>query len=251
MPKVQTRRTKRFVKRVFGSVGKYVSGEIPDTHGIGGFYWTTMVRFLFEKLHESYIVRSLGGTDELGNSFAPLKKETIARRPIGKKQLGGLGLTKKQTGVSISDRERGLLSPLQNKLWKAIYSKVLSMMILKTDEKTAKMISAKVAWAHLKKKGAATRSEKLGNRDVLIMRVTDRIVDSLRPSKAGVKSYRPVKDQIYEREGNKAELGTSVPYARFHNKTRPVIPDDINEWIEQGSKLAMDETIKYIVENVL
>jgi len=249
--RVKTNRSKKFVERIFSDIPAYISGSKSDTHSIGRVFWSAFVRRLYSKIHESYAIRSEGGTDELGNKFLPLKKKTIAQRPIGKGNLGGLGLTKKKSGTALRNRERGLLSPEENLAWKRKYSIVLASLQRRMGTDRAKKIAASVAWNYVKSNGAKTKKELLGNRDVLIMRVTDSIFNSLKPSEGSDYSYRPNKNQIYNRVNNKLEIGTKIEYAKYHNNSRPVIPKDIDPWIEEARDHAMEIVKKYIVERIL
>ena len=160
---VTTNRSKHFVKRVFSSIGKYIDGSKPDTHNVGRIFWRVLTRYLFEKIHESFVIRSLGGTDELGNSFKPLKKVTIAKRPITKGNLSGLGLTKKQTGTSFKDRTRGLLTPEEDSIWRETFARVMNGLSKQVSKAQAKKIAAKAAWGRVKKLGAKTRIDTSGS----------------------------------------------------------------------------------------
>ena len=195
-------------------------------------------------------MRSEGGTDDLGNSFAPLTKTTIAMRPIARGSLGSLGLTK-QSGTALKDRQRGLLSPSENKEWRQIYSRVLTSMIPRVGVDRAKQIAAAVAWKKLKEKGALTKKDLLGRRDVLIMRVTDAIFNSLEPANSGSRGYRARRNQIYEQTGKQLVLGTEVEYAKFHNNTRPVIPENADQWANEATSIAFNKVAQHVAENII
>ena len=184
------------------------------------------------------------------SSWPPLKKSTIAMRPIRKGELAQTGLTRR-SGTALGDRERGLLSPRENDEWKRIYSKTLSQLMLIMEPERAKSIAAATAWKKMKERGARTKKEVLGTRDALIMRVTDSIYNSLKPSKPGTRGYRPRKNQIYEQAGKTLRLGTEVEYAKFHNKTRPVIPENANEWASEATNMAFAAVAVHIADNVI
>ena len=116
---------------------------------------------------------------------------------------------------------------------------------------TGKQIAAGTAWNYVKSKGAMTKKEKLGTRDVLIMRVTDAIFNSLKPSEGSSQQYRPKKDQIYNVVNGKLEIGTLVEYAKYHNDSRPVIPKNISPWVKEGVAIAMEEVKNHIRNRVL
>ena len=249
--KIQTSRSASFVKRIFAEIPDYISGTKNDTHNIGKVFWASLTRYLLDKIHEAYAIKSEGGTDELGNQWPPLKPETIARRPIGRGNLGGLGLTKKATGLKLSDRQRGLLSPEENRAWKRKYSIVLAHLQKRLGSDRAKKIAASTAWNYIKGNGAKTKKALLGSRQALIMRVTDSIFKSLEPTNGSGFQYRPRKNQLYNLINGKLELGTTVNYAKFHNKSRPVVPDNIEPWVKEAQNFAMEKVKEHILGRVL
>ena len=248
--KKRTSKSVRQIKTIINNIPLYISGERLDRFGIGRVFWSTLAAEFYSRLHTSYKIRSEGGTDDLGNSFAPLTKTTIALRPIARGSLGTLGLTKR-SGTALQDRQRGLLSPSENKEWRQIYSSVVRKLTPKVGTDQAKQIAAATAWKKLKEKGALTKKELLGNRDVLIMRVTDAIYNSLEPSSSGTRGYRPRRNQIYEQVGKQLVLGTEVEYAKFHNKTRPVIPENATQWANEATSIAFNKVAQHIAEDII
>lgn len=179
----RTQRSIRSIRTIINNVPSYISGEKSDRYGIGRVFWSTLANEFYSQLYESYEVRAAGGQDELGNSFAPLAKSTIASRPL--------------------------------------------------------------------KRGQSSLRADRESRDVLIMRVTDAIFKSLKPSKAGTNGYRKRKNQIYEQVGKTLKLGTTVKYAKFHNKTRPVIPENADEWASIATKRAFAAVAIHLSDNVI
>ena len=149
------------------------------------------------------------------------------------------------------DRQRGLLSPSENAEWRRIYSAVVKKLTPTVGVDQAKKIAAATAWKKLKEKGALTKKELLGNRDVLIMRVTDEVFNSLEPAKSGTRGYRPRRNQIFEQVGKHLVLGTDVRHARYHNKTRPVIPENADQWANKATSLAFSAVAKHVAENII
>lgn len=246
----RTAKSKKQIRTIINNIPLYISGERFDRFGIGRVFWSTLANEFYGKAYQSFKVRSEGGSDGLGNSFPPLAKSTIASRPIQRGSLGGLGLTKR-SGTALGDRKRGLLSPREDDEWKRLYSTSMRKLALILPYKTAQQISAAIAWKKLKEKGAKTKKEVLGSRNVLIMRVTDSIFNSLKPSKSGSQGYRPRKNQIYEQVGKTLVLGTEVSYAKFHNSTRPVIPNNAQQWADEATSSAFSAVANHIANNVI
>lgn len=179
------------ISNMLVNVGDYVAGKIPDEHGIAKAFWSALASYLFHKIHEAYVIKSHGGTDELGNSWPPLAESTLK---TSKKRTGRL--------KKLSDNER----------------------------------------RGLRRKGTSISDDYLSTKK-LIMRDTDKLIESLMPTTLrGGFSYIPKKNQQFEYKNGKAIIGTFVEYAKFHNETRPVIPENVDLWykeaIEEGWKAA-------------
>ena len=246
-----TTRSVRQIKTIINNIGRYIAGEIHDRYGIGRLFWSTIAAEFYTKIYESYRIRSEGGADELGNTWPKLSTSTIVQREIKKGNLRSLGLTRRQSGTAFNDRTRGLLSPREDAEWRKVYSKNLRKLLFIVDEKTAKAIAAAKAWKELKARGAKTRKEVTESSDHLIMRVTDTIFQSLKPASSGTRGYRARKNQLYERVGNVLKLGTTVAYAKFHNKSRPVIPENVTIWVEDIVSSAFSRVAVHVADNVI
>lgn len=183
------------------NVGNYVAGKVPDEHGVAKAFWSALASYLFHKIHEAYVIKSFGGTDELGNSWPPLAEATIRS---SKPRQGRL--------KKLSDNER----------------------------------------RGLRRKGTSISDDYMKTKK-LIMRETDKLIDSLMPtSLRGGFSYIPKKNQIFEFKNGTAVIGTDVEYAKFHNETRPVIPENVDLWykkaVEEGWKAAKERVKRRIKE---
>lgn len=239
---------KNELKKAIANVGKYISGKKMDIYGVRTAFFRTVAQFFYAKIYEAYIVKSEGGTDELGNKWKPLSPSTIAQRPISRGELSLLGLSKKQTGVSIKDRTRGLLTPDENRAWKAIYSSRLRRLLVEYPEPVAKQIAAKLAWGFVKKRGALLKKDVLGSRDVLILRVTDTLLKSLKPTEGTTGDYRPRKYQIYNIKSGSLELGSDVPYAKYHKNVRPPVPDNWREWGAEAREAGLLAAVEHLIK---
>lgn len=237
------------VARAYGNIPAILAGTKNDTYGIRNIFFPRVAEYVYGQIHYAYILKSEGIADELGNKWPDITQKTKAQRPIRKGDKTLLGLSKAQTGTKLEDRKRGLLTPSEDKLWRYIFSRYMNQFILTMDEGSAKARAAKIAWKVLKDKGAKTKLEVLGNRDLLIMRVTDRLLKSLEPSKVGTSGYRPKKDQIYNVQQGVLTIGSTVEYAKFHSK-RPPIPDNIDPWIDEAIDYAMTYVLRHMTEKV-
>lgn len=184
--------------------------------------WT--IYYTFQIIHEEFLVKSRGGTDSAGIRWKPLSPRTIAMRPLGKGDA-------KTFGVRNFKATRGLLTPSQDKRWRAIYGYQIRRG--KTPAQAASM-----AWGIVKASGAKTKIGTLGNRQVPILILTQRLERSLRPGKVIKDQYIPSQEQTVDIRGSQLIVGTSVPYSDKLNQERPIFPPDLTAWINRAKILA-------------
>ena len=72
-----------------------------------------------------------------------------------------------------------------------------------------------------------------------ILRVSDTLYDSLKPGSIAGSQYRPAKNQLYELTTRALELGTTVNYAEYVNRRRPLWPARIARWIQSAISEAL------------
>lgn len=179
------------IRQMIKSIGGYISGRLHDEYGIGRTFWNTLTVYLFQKIHEAYIIKSYGGADELGNSWAELKDSTVEQKIKPTKSL------------------------------RAARSKESALRGLKKPKDTRK----------------------------LIMRETDRLINSLKPSIIrGTAIYSPRNEQIVYNTTTSFVIGTQVPYAKFHNSSRPVIPENANKWVTEAINAAVQSAKTRMIE---
>ena len=182
-------------------------------------FWSTITLSLFESIYEAYETKSEGGTDDLGKKWADLSPTTKAY----KRDKRGF-LSSNQRRKYKADTP-GLLSPTQHATWKQKYSEVLRAELRRmkregdTDLSEAKHKAAASAWVDAKNRGAETLIDTLGDADMLIMRVTDTLYNSLKPGKIVAGKYRKGdENQVIKVTPGELEIGTKVPYAKFASK---------------------------------
>ena len=204
--------------RQFARLPRYINGTMPDIHSLGVVFKNAFAAEMLRQIHIAFDEKSGGGTDETGLKWKPLKRETIAQRPIQP------GEWKKHGILGLGRGGRGLLTAAQNKLWKGIFYSTWKRLALKIGDEAAKREAAKLAWAILKSQGAKTRLETLGDRKVPILVVSGRLSDSLEPGSVEGTAYLPPPEQLFERHWGSVTMGTKVPYAAKQHKTRPLWP---------------------------
>lgn len=175
---------------------------------------------------QAFVVKARGGTDDAGQSWPPLKPETVAygRRHPGKRKS-------KKPG------SRPSLTPTQNAAWRKAFAQVKAARMAAGDgEDAASAVAAGHAWNVVKGMGARTVLEKYGGAKVEINRDTGRLLASLSPGKPGC---------LIEVGQRSVSVGTSVPYAPFVHARRPLwLP--VDRWPKAWTD-RLAETLKRVL----
>lgn len=223
----------------------YMSGRLPDVHGIGKQFKIAFGVAMLDQIHKAYIVKSEGGVDDLNQKWKPLKPSTISQRPIapgdiGKLKIGGRGQK------AYKNRVRGLLTAQQDKVWRAIFWHTYNKLRLSLGDGRAKARAAEFAWAYVKKRmGAQTKIATLGTRDVLINRITDRLLRSLEPGTLTGESYNKPTEQIFETRQGAVILGSKVKYAGNVHRLRKLWPKSytMRPWFNVATRRATQHLV--------
>jgi len=67
-------------RSLVANLGLILSGRQPDKLQIRDAFWGAFIHSLSQKIHTSYLKRSQGTADDLGNTWQPLDPATIKRR---------------------------------------------------------------------------------------------------------------------------------------------------------------------------
>ena len=230
---IRVKLTKAQLKTRLRHLPGYLSGAVPDRYRWGVIFKNALAHGLFTRIHEGFLAKSDGDEDDLGNTWKPLKQETIAARPL---QPG----ERKRLGIKRGEKHRGLLTATQDRLWRGIFKSNFLRLASRMDEGAAKAMAGQIAWAVLKSQGAKTKLEVLGQRKVPILRVSDRLSDSLAPGSLNGPEYDPPDEQVYKRHHGSIEMGTAVPYAPNQHKTRRLWPKRMSKWVSESIRDAFD-----------
>ena len=263
MATVQFRGTREDVVLIAEDVAGMLTGAIPDRSGVAKGFLLALGFAALSDIKQAYIKKSRGGTDEMGIKCPPLSAKYLAYgRRFGRGEQSRL---KKTAGLGRAHRtapgdKKGLLTRSQLKQWRFLFVQYLLRFRLSEGEQRAKAHAAAVAWNIMKRRGARTKLEVFGHRQVEILRDTGVLFNSLSPGllsgKADQVSYsKPTKkggtEQIFDVRPGEVIVGTNVEYASKHQKggkgllgfpARPFLPDENHPvpqvWWERWEKVA-------------
>mgnify|MGYP003655232322 CR=1 FL=1 len=200
----------------------------PELEKVRNMFWAAFAYSLYKQAHKNYVLRSKGGGKD-GVKWEKLKKKTIAYRPRGK-----------------SNKGRGLLTKAEDKEWKKIFVIYFKKLMPTMGEVEAKIRAGKIAWSVMKKKGAKTKLQVYGNKNVPIMVRSGRLRDSLKPGEYSSGTYIPSgPDQIFEVTSGKLSFGSSVPYAAMQNENRPIFGNE-----DAIVEIALEEALEVFVKEL-
>lgn len=217
-----------------------LAGNKNDNQRIGRLFRSTITHHTYTKIFDAFMAKSDGKADEFGEVWEPLSPRTIAQRPISR-------IEKWKAGVG---NNRGLLTQAQDRQWRGIFASTLGRLLKQgTPIHEAKQRAGQVAWAVMKARGAKTKLDVFGRRKVPILRVSDRLVDSLSPGEVVDGEYIPfTPDQVAEFRGNTLRYGTKVPYAKKQHQTRPLwpTPQNMAKWNTEALRKGRDAIVTAI-----
>lgn len=234
---VQTTLPDSAVDEIIRDIEKVLTGRKPDKHRIKDTFYAAFTQSMFESIHDGFMEKSASRQDELGLKWKPLARSTIAARPIRRGEKKALGIRGK--------RKRGNLTEAEDKLWKGIFRSTFVRLAPRIGEAAARQEAGKLAWGILKARGAKTKLEVLGNRDVPIGIVTHELERSLKASKARGPSYRPRKGQIFRPIRGGIEIGTAVIHATFFHEDRRLWPEgtDLELWLTRATQAGVEAAV--------
>lgn len=216
------------------------TGGGSDSLGVMRPIMTRGAVVLLSKIQAAFLVKARGGVGEDGIQWKPLQRATIAARrtTAGERKSLGIGGT----------RTRGLLTPAQDKRWRAIYRSTLANLAARGVSGAASL-AAQRAWAILKSEGAKTKLQVLGGRTVEIGRDTGALLRSLTPGAEESPAKPP--GQIFDVQPGRITVGSNLPYAGPFHASRPLWPDVLPAvWLDAVTEAVARGLLKEIARAV-
>ena len=201
--------TRADLARYLRAIPTALSGG-PDPLGIARGIQLRVGVAVLSCVQQAFVVKSRGGAGDDGIKWAPLARATVAQRRTSAADRRSLGITGK--------RVRGLLTPAEDRRWRAIFGSRLAQLRQVMGEGEAKARAAQIAWGVLKSEGAKTKLEVLGGRTVDILRDTSKLFRSLTPGVADRPSG--ADGQVFRTPPGHVIVGTNVPYAAAQHAGR-------------------------------
>lgn len=224
-----------------GIPASVLNGESRKYRSVHTTYKSILALEVMKRVNASFWARAKRGSDDLGNTWKPLAPSTHAYKPLSP--------IEKNTYEIDGTLNRGLLTPLQDKLWRTIFARIYNRLVKKgKSEESAKKEAAERAWGVVKTRGART---KIG-----LGRITDTnirtgaLVAATRPGTVSNNRYYPPKNQVIDIKQRAAvRIRFLIPYIKEVDAVRPVIPNDISPWILEAHEIAIQEA-KILYERI-
>lgn len=206
-------------------------GTVPRYRSVGTKYRAILLQTFLGYVNRAYWAKAKRGTDDLGNSWKPLKPKTHAIKKM-------LNVRQSLYGQGPNRSTKGLLTPSQTKTWRAIYTNRMLRFLKAGDSKMeAEKKAAQIAWNIVKKKGGRTSASLRGLTDTNIR--TGRLVASTRPGKVANNRYYTVGEQSVQIRERSIRVNFNVPYFDKVQKERPIIPPNAVQWLVQAHERAI------------
>lgn len=274
------------VRAILRSIPDAIRGTGPDPYGLGVVWRSALIHSLLTSVYEGFIIKSLGGTDECGHRWPPLRPKTKAYH---KEKL--------RKGIDLpGPLQRPTLTPGQNMMWKIIYSTTLTKLekdiqtyTLRTpkrkpsssreaglkrftdkfrslfrrthqafnafqasislEQADARVYAAKKAWNFVKAKfGATTLYELLENAEAPILNETGRLQESYNPGPFTIPYFNTNPDIEIRFTPGHIHINSKVPYKPDQRSPRSPLPPDIRPWIQKAKLHAKQALIQKLQE---
>lgn len=255
---------------VIGSLAGKLNA-FPDL--VEGVYVSVAWQFLSD-VQESFVMKARSEVGVDGIRWKYLSREYLAYgRRFGSneqsqlKRAAGLVTTDKNGKASTAQfrfapgGKKGLLTAAQLKQWRKFYAFMLARMLAGgRDEGEAKRIAAGYAWNQMKARGAETKLNVYGSRQVEMLRDTNVMFNSLSPMGSAIGEYVDTigqlagvakNDQILQTIRGGVRVGTTVPYAASHHygdgrrgiPARPFWPEELPpQWRDNMTDVLKEAT---------
>ena len=216
---------------------------LPKVAGASDAVLTVVGLAALGRIRQAFVAKARGGTDEAGDSWAPLSPKTIAYSATRQRGRGGRTKTEKKRASFPSQA----LNAKQQSRWWEVYRRALAQY--RGDRGHA----AAVAWLVLKGEGATTLLQKYGGRKVEILRDTGLLLNSLSPGTGSA-------EQVFRVGGGAVIIGTNRRGAAAHHggipgrlPQRRLWPEP-NKWpaswwadiLDAGKQAVFDLAIQFI-----
>ena len=224
-----------------------LAGKREDEFGIAIRYWSAVAQSLFDSIFLAFVIKSNHGSDNLGNSWKDLSRNTKA---YGRKDAReGLTLYDNRAVKTPSLKVRPTLPPNINKQWGGRW---FGLFVYMRGDKQGAGAST---WEHFKAKGYPTLRGFTRNMKLPILNRTGVLQRSLMPFPLqGGISVPNDPNQIFRYEAGRLEIGSRFPYIETLSKDRPVWPFKMRPWIDKAHEAGRDAMFEYlptIVEKVV
>jgi hypothetical protein len=246
---------------IIGYLPRVARGE-RDPYGFSDALYAAIANSLLESGYNAAIVKSLGGTDDVGESWSRLKANTIAHKS---KKNGNRRAWREGLGLPNANRLRPTLTAGQDKLWRKVFKrakyKQLEMSvaagiaqlrarrrgILVLNEEQAKkdadadVSAAKLAWNILKKAGAQTLLMMAEKAVVPILDDTGALLESMAPGD-------PMPANQYREVGpGDIRIGSTLPQAQAF-RARPFWPRNMGPWMTRAIEAGREAIRERLIE---
>jgi len=216
---IRTRVSREAVASSLSGIGLRLRRGECDRLGLTEAFLSNFIQHLFREIHESFLLKSKGRSDSLGQAWKPLSPSTIR----AKQRLS-------------LPRSPGVFTSEDKSQWRALYTRALAGRAASPANKAS---ARAFAWRAL--------AIPLASHTPINVR-TGRLERSLRPGPISGGRYTPPREQLVSRSGGVLKLGVSVPYSSHIQAARPLIPDAslLSPWLSASVRAGVSAILRQL-----
>lgn len=213
-----------------------IKGKVPKFRAVHTTYVSRYFEKMMQKINKSFWARSKEGqSDELGNTWEPLKPQTHKYKPKSPIERGDYKLNDR--------KDVGLLNPSQRAKYQKAYDEAYKLAIRHSSASTARKKASEKAWSTVHMRPRVNRFSD-GTRKTRINIRTGRLVASTRAGRVANNRYYAPPDQELIMGHSGFRVKTTVPYAKDVDKVREIIPANLGPWRAEAHNYAMKFAIQ-------
>lgn len=206
--------------KLLRSLPSNLSGRASNIEGVRRVFLAHFTHTLFSLLIRSYIARANGGSDRLGNRWAPLADSTLAR----KHRTMRLGVI----------TEFNMMSDRRIAKWNKDQQDALaSLKKAGVSSKEATKLATRIAWQN-------SRSQ------IPIGVESGQLIRACRPGTISGNRYYAPKGQFLSEDSGVVEIGLDVDHSVHFDRKRKIWPKNIRPWIIEACRVATTKTLEYM-----
>jgi hypothetical protein len=207
-----------------------LAGAVRDFQSVHTVYKAHFIYYLMQRINTAFWDKAEGQADDLGYNWKPLAPKTVSTKASAASSTEFIAhRVNKQRYV-------GLLSPAQRRVWEDSYKR--------NRRNNSDRVAKDKAWDSVDRAKNAGKVAQDHPANLINIR-TGALVRSTAPGRiSGNRYYASPNQHVEYLSLGSLDIRLEIPYASEVDQERPIIPEDIREWVIYSHEQALNAAIK-------